>query len=86
MKASLSRDDVQRGMSAVAPAVQRCGQGRGGTITVSVQIAPTGRVTSASATGAFAGTPIGSCAARAIRRAKFPASKQNLTVKYPFKL
>jgi hypothetical protein len=85
-KSSLSRADVQRGMAAVAPAVKRCGQGRGGTVTLSVKIGKTGRVSSASAIGAFAGTPVGSCAARAVRRAKFPASKQNLSVKYPFKL
>lgn len=85
-KASLSRSDVQRGMGAVAPAVKRCGQGNGGTITMSVTIGKTGRVSNAAATGAFAGTPIGSCAARAVRRAKFPASQKTLNVKYPFKL
>jgi predicted Zn finger-like uncharacterized protein len=85
-KSSLSRTDVQRGMSAVAPAVKRCGQGQGGTITMAITIGTTGRVSNASATGAFAGTPIGSCAARAVRRAKFPASQQTLNVKYPFKL
>lgn len=85
-KASLSREDVQQGMAAVAPAVQSCGQGKGGTITMNMSIGKTGRVSSASATGAFAGTPIGDCAARAVRRAKFPASQQNLNVKYPFKL
>jgi hypothetical protein len=73
-------------MGAVAPAVKSCGQGKGGTITMNITIGKTGRVSSASATGAFAGTPIGDCAARAVRRAKFPASTQNLNVKYPFKL
>ena len=73
-------------MNAVAPAVKRCGQGNGGTITMNVMIGTTGRVTSAAATGAFAGTPIGSCAARAVRRAKFPSSQKSLNVKYPFKL
>ena len=85
-KASLSRSDVQNGMSAVAPAVKSCGQGKGGTITMNITIGKTGRVSSASATGAFAGTPVGNCAARAVRRAKFPSSQQNLNVKYPFKL
>ncbi len=85
-KDSLAREDVQRGMEAVASAVKSCGQGRGGTITMNVVIGTTGRVTSAAATGNFAGTPIGTCAANAVRRAKFPASKQSLNVKYPFKL
>ena len=73
-------------MSAVAPAVKRCGQGKGGTITMAVTIGKTGRVSNAAATGAYAGTPIGSCAARAVRRARFPASQKTLNVKYPFKL
>jgi len=42
---------------------------------------------SATAMGSHAGTPVGLCAARAVRRAKFPKfGKPSLTVKYPFKL
>jgi hypothetical protein len=74
-------------MNAVAGAVRRCGQGMGGTIKMNVTIANTGRVKSASAMGAHAGTPVGLCAARAVRRAKFPKfQKSTLNVKYPFKL
>jgi anti-sigma-K factor RskA len=82
----LTRADVQKGMANVAPAVKRCGQGKGGTITMNVVIGKNGRVSTASAVGAYAGTPIGSCAARAVRRARFPASSQTVNVKYPFKL
>ena len=85
-KSKLSRTDVQNGMQRVAGGVERCRQGEGGTITLSVQIDTSGRVTSASPIGPFAGTPVGACAARAVRRARFPASKQTLTVKYPFTL
>jgi hypothetical protein len=74
-------------MNAVAGAVRACGHGVGGTIKMNVTIANSGRVKSASAMGAHAGTPVGLCAARAVRRAKFPKFKKpSLSVKYPFKL
>jgi len=84
---NLSRQQVQAGMDAVAGSVKACGQGAGGSLTMQVTIAGSGRVTSAAALGAHAGTPVGLCAARAVRRAKFPKfGKSSLTVKYPFKL
>jgi hypothetical protein len=86
VKASLSRVEVQRGLVRVAPAVKRCGQGRGGTISINVKIGPNGRVSSAVTAGVYAGTPIGACAERAVRGAVFPASQQSITVKYPFTL
>ncbi|MBW2276226.1 MAG: hypothetical protein JRF63_01970 [Deltaproteobacteria bacterium] len=75
-------------MNAVAGSVRACGQGAGGSIKMNVTIAgATGRVKSATAMGGHAGTPVGLCAARAVRRAKFPKfSKPSLNVKYPFKL
>jgi outer membrane biosynthesis protein TonB len=85
-KDSLDRMDVQNGMSSVAAAVKQCGQGEQGTVTLQIVIGPTGRVTSAEPTGTFAGTPVGACAARAVRTARFPATKSSLSVRYPFKL
>lgn len=85
-KKSLDRNDVQNGMNSVANGVKACGQGQSGTVTLKVVIGRTGRVMSANATGPFAGTPVGSCAARAVRSARFPASDANLTVHYPFRL
>jgi predicted Zn finger-like uncharacterized protein len=82
----LTREQVQSGLNAVAPAVKRCAQGESGTITIQVVISPAGSVTSATPMGAYAGTPIGSCAARAVRTARFARSSKELTVKYPFKL
>ena len=73
-------------MNSVAGRVKRCSQGRSGTVVMKVVIGKTGRVQSANATGPFAGSPVGSCAARAVRSARFPKTQQNLTVKYPFKL
>ncbi len=81
----LSRKQVQSGMNAVAGSVKRCGQGQSGTVTVKATIATTGRVVSATTTGGFAGSPAGLCAARAVRRARFPQAKNKLTVTYPFK-
>ncbi len=86
VKKSLDRGDVQKGMNGVAGRVKRCSQGQRGTVVMKVVIGKTGRVQSASATGPFAGSPVGSCAARAVRGARFPKTQQNLTVKYPFKL
>ena len=86
VKASLDRSDVQTGMKGVEGRVRQCGQGQTGTVTVKAVIGGTGRVISAVATGSFAGTPVGQCAARAVRSARFPKSQKNLTVRYPFKL
>jgi hypothetical protein len=82
----LSRDQVQGGMQSVAGAVKACGKGAGGTITIRVTIAASGSVTSAKATGPHAGTPVGSCAEKAVKKARFPKAKNKLDVSYPFKL
>ncbi len=83
----LTKAQVQAGMKSVANAVRACDtSGAGGSVTVQVTIAPNGRVTSANPTGSSAGTPVGLCAARAVRRAKFPATQNSLNVTYPFKL
>jgi len=85
---TLSRSQVQAGMRAVKPAVERCGKGTPGTAMVTVSIAgATGRVTNATVGGQFAGTSVGSCVARAVRRARFPKFKRSkLTISYPFRV
>jgi hypothetical protein len=85
-KPKLDRGDVQKGMNAVAGLVKACGQGQLGRVTVKVVIGQTGRVASAVAVGTFAGTAVGSCAAKEVRKAKFPISQTTLTIKYPFNL
>jgi hypothetical protein len=82
----LSREQVQAGMQSVAGAVKACGKGAGGSITIRVAIAASGSVTSAKATGPHAGTPVGSCAEKAVKKARFPKAKNGLDVSYPFKL
>ena len=58
-----------------------------GLANVSVTIAKSGSVSSASVSGAFSGTPTGSCVERAVKGASFPKFKgaaQSIT--YPFML
>jgi hypothetical protein len=46
-----------------------------------------GRVTNARVQGQFAGTPEGSCIARAVRRARFPRFKRpSFQVTFPYRL
>jgi predicted Zn finger-like uncharacterized protein len=87
LPAQPSRGDIASGMNSVAGAVRACGGGVSGTATIRVTISgSSGRVTNASVAGPpFAGTPAGSCMARAARGASFPRfSNPSLTVNYPF--
>ena len=81
----LTRAQVQAGIEATRPALVRCAAGAPGEIMASVTISSAGRVTHATVDGAFAGTPQGSCMARALRAAQFPAfTSAQLRVRYPF--
>jgi hypothetical protein len=75
-------------MGAVRSAVAACAAGRGGVVTVRVTFAgSSGRVTTAVVEGAFAGTPEGSCMARAIRAARVPRFAQpTSSVSFPFQI
>jgi len=87
IREKLSRTDVMDGMKAIAPAVQKCfmGWGDGSTVAVQLTIASNGRVSSSTTTGSWAGTPAGLCAARVVRGARFPQSRNSMSVIYPFK-
>ena len=50
-----------------------------------ISVASGGRVSSASVTGKFAGTPTGSCVETAAKSAKFPPC-QGMTFPWPFTL
>lgn len=80
------RDAVARGLRSVQGAVRACGGGQHGTANTTVTISgSTGRVTSAQVSGQFAGTPVGSCVARAVRGAQFPRFRRpTFTVNFPF--
>lgn len=69
----LSRDDIQRGMAAVAAKVRACFTGTAGRATVQLTVAPSGQVQKVTVTGAFAGTAAGTCVERAVKATTFPA-------------
>lgn len=83
-----SRADVIAAMASVRRAVATCAVGRGGVAQVRVTFSgPSGRVMNAVMEGQFAGTPQGSCIARAVRAASVPRfSQPSVTVSYPFQI
>ncbi len=72
-KKSLSSADIKSGMSAVAAKAQACFNGTQGTAQVKLTVAPSGKVEKVSVTGVFAGTPVASCVASAVKGATFSA-------------
>jgi predicted Zn finger-like uncharacterized protein len=82
-----SRNDVMTAMRGVQPAVRACAEGQTGLATVTITFASTGRVTTANVAPPFAGTPAGSCIARAVRAATVPPfTRPTFQVNYPFAL
>jgi predicted Zn finger-like uncharacterized protein len=84
---SLTRAQVHAGMRSISSKVRACytKYGQSGTAIVTVVISNTGRVSKATVSGNFAGTPTGACVAQAVRSASFPRfTKSSLTVRYPF--
>jgi hypothetical protein len=71
-RTSLSSGDFKRGMTAIARKVQACFGGTQGLAALRVTVAPSGRVTKATVTGMFAGSPTGACVERTARTARFP--------------
>lgn len=81
-----SRAEVTRALRAIQPAVSGCANGRTGVVTVNITVASSGRVRNAVVQGEFAGTRQGSCVARAVRSARFPAFEQDsFSIRYPFR-
>lgn len=82
-----SREQIILGFEAVRASVEACAAGAHGVATAKVTLAGAGRVANAVIEGAFAGTPQGSCMARAVRKAQFPRfASPTFTVAYPFAL
>jgi predicted Zn finger-like uncharacterized protein len=83
----LAKSAVVGGMNAIKPKIQDCyNQFKvPGMAMVNVVIARSGKVTSATVTGKFAGTPTGACVEKAVKAASFPPS-DGLTTPYPFQL
>jgi len=82
-----TRAQVLQSLQSVEPRVRGCRETRGGIAQVRITVASSGRVRNAVVQGVFAGTPEGSCVARAVRRARFPKFKdESFSVTYPFRL
>lgn len=82
-----TREDVQRTMVGALSAIRECAAGQNGTVQVEVTAGSSGRVRNAVITGAFAGTPEGSCMARAMRGVRFPRfTQESFSVRYPFQI
>jgi hypothetical protein len=82
-----SRDQVTAALNAVVPELQKCVGDRHDTADVTITVRPAGFVSYAVVAGPFAGSAEGSCIARAVKAAKFPAfSDPTLRITYPFQL
>lgn len=84
---SLSRTDIQSGMSSVRGRVMACNDEYKvpGTVIAKITISGSGEVSSAKVEGKFSGTPSGSCVERAVRNARFKKWKgPSVVVTYPF--
>jgi predicted Zn finger-like uncharacterized protein len=83
----LSKSAVVSGMNGVKPKVSECyAQYKvPGMAMVNVVIGKNGKVSSATVTGKFAGTPTGTCVEKAVKSASFPPS-DGLSTPYPFQL
>ncbi|MCS6797453.1 MAG: hypothetical protein NZ898_02790 [Myxococcota bacterium] len=81
------RQHVRDAAESVRSAIAACASGRGGLVEIRFVIGSSGRVRTATVLGSFAGSPEGSCMARAAREARFPAfSAESFTVSYPYAL
>ncbi len=83
----LPREEVVKGMNAVLPRARDCYNQYKvpGLAMVKLTVAPSGRVSAATVTGKFAGTPSGTCVESAVKSAKF-APSAGLTFDYPVPL
>ncbi|MCK5798598.1 MAG: hypothetical protein KAI47_15505, partial [Deltaproteobacteria bacterium] len=84
----LGRSQIVSGMGRIKGRIKACRDRFRvpGMAMVRVAIGANGRVSSARVSGIFAGTPTGSCVARAVKSARFPKTKRPSTIKYPFVL
>lgn len=87
LPAQPSREQVVATMDAMQPELARCVGEKHGSANVTMTVRSAGTVSYAIVGGSFAGTPEGSCIARVIKLAQFPAfSDASIRVTYPFQL
>lgn len=84
---TLTQSDIVNAMKGVQPKVQACANQYKvpGTAMANISVASGGKVTNATVTGKFAGSPTGSCVETAAKSAKFPAC-QGMNFPWPFTL
>jgi predicted Zn finger-like uncharacterized protein len=84
---TLTQSDIVNAMKGVQPKVQNCANQFKvpGTAMANITVASGGKVSNATVTGKFAGTPTGSCIEQAAKSAKFPPC-QGMTFPWPFTL
>ena len=82
-----AKNAVVAGMNGVKPKVNACYAEfkQSGMAMLNVVIGKAGKVSSATVTGKFAGTPTGSCVEKAVKSASFPPS-DGLSTQYVFML
>ena len=83
----LPKAAVVAGFNAIRPQIAECFAAYGvpGLAMANVVIAKSGKVSKATVTGKFAGTPTGACVEGAVKTAAFPPSDGFVTP-YPFQL
>ena len=82
-----ARDAVASALRGVSAQVRACGAGEHGSAPVSVVFRSSGAVSNATVGGQFAGTPVGSCVARAVRGARVPPFRNaSFSVTFPYAL
>ncbi len=81
---ALEKEELVKGMMSVMPKIKECFNQYKvpGVATVNLSIGKSGKVSSATVSGKFAGTPSGTCVEAAVKTAKFPPS-DGLNVPYP---
>jgi type IV secretory pathway VirB10-like protein len=79
-----SREQVVSAMKTAMPALSQCTGGRKGSVSAQLTVRSSGQVSYALIQGSFAGTPEGSCLARALRDVRFPPfAEPSLRLTYP---
>lgn len=87
LPATPARDDVQKALLSARSTLMACANGRQGRAEITYSVGSSGRVRTATVGGDFAGSPEGSCMARAARSTTFPAfTNESLSVTFPYQL
>jgi hypothetical protein len=88
-KKELTPQDIRTAMGSAAKRAQACYDkfNQAGTVGVKASVAPSGKITKVTITGAFAGTPTGDCVAGVVEGVSFPAwDGAPMTVNYSYLL